>query len=210
MCRPTANAAVIFSRRIFVLGKNADPRRWATERTCGSQPEILGSPSTNSDRLGRPDGVETVTYARATPALDQLSFQNENELGQLVLMRGEVRARFEAHHLHLPFAGDRNVLDEDTLGERGWPPRQVGCIDGHSRFGLQLGHKNSLRVSKSRHHTAVSSITCIRASSPKGMAQPPWVNPFLGSSSGPPGPWMTPSTVTWVISMIFPMISLRF
>src|SRR5215472_1158059 len=31
----------------------------------------------------------------------------------------------------------------------------------------------------------VSSITCIRASSPKGMAQPPWVNPFLGSSAGP-------------------------
>src|SRR5215470_11919014 len=99
-------------------------------------------------------GHRRPAWTQATPALDQLSFQNENELGQLVLMRGEVRARFEAHHLHLPFAGDRNVLDEDTLGERGWPPRQVGCIDGHSRFGLQLGHKNSLRVSKSRHHTA--------------------------------------------------------
>src|SRR5215831_18562611 len=66
MCRPTANAAVIFSSRIFVFGKNADPRRWATERTCAAQPEILGNPSTNSDRLGRPDGVETVTYARST------------------------------------------------------------------------------------------------------------------------------------------------
>src|SRR5687768_15907760 len=39
--------------------------------------------------------------------------------------------------------------------------------------------------------------------------QPPWVNPFLGSSSGPPGPCMTPSSVTWVIAMIFLIISSR-
>src|ERR1043165_5288619 len=35
------------------------------------------------------------------------------------------------------------------------------------------------------------------------MAQPPWVNPLLGSSSGPPGACMTPSRVTCVIAMTF-------
>jgi hypothetical protein len=35
------------------------------------------------------------------------------------------------------------------------------------------------------------------------MTQPPWVNPFLGSSSGPPGDCMTPSSVTWVIAIVF-------
>src|SRR5215510_1462803 len=56
----------------------------------------------------------------------------------------------------------------------------------------------------------VSPRAFITASSPKGMAQPPWVNRFLRSSSGPPGPCMTPSSVTWVIAMIFLMISLSF
>src|SRR6059058_5129723 len=47
----------------------------------------------------------------------------------------------------------------------------------------------------------VSPMAWLRASSQKGMTQPPWVNPFLGSSSGPPGDCMTPSSVTWVIAM---------
>src|ERR1051325_4478826 len=55
----------------------------------------------------------------------------------------------------------------------------------------------------------VSPITCRAASSTNGIAQPPWVNPFLGSSSGPPGPCMTPSTVSWVIEMIFRIVSLQ-
>jgi len=49
-----------------------------------------------------------------------------------------------------------------------------------------------------------------RASSKKGMAQPPWVNPFLGSSSGPAGDCMTPASVTWVMTMIFLLVSLQF
>jgi len=44
-------------------------------------------------------------------------------------------------------------------------------------------------------------------SSEWGMAQPPWVNPFRGPSSGPPGDWMTPSTVTWVMAMMFLMVA---
>src|SRR5262245_25239885 len=47
----------------------------------------------------------------------------------------------------------------------------------------------------------VSPMTSLRASSQKGMTQPPWVKPFLGSSLGPPGDCMTPSTVTWVRAM---------
>jgi hypothetical protein len=49
----------------------------------------------------------------------------------------------------------------------------------------------------------------LRASSKKGMAQPPWVNPFLGSSSGPPGACMTPSSATWVMAMIFLIASVE-
>src|SRR5438477_6220754 len=56
----------------------------------------------------------------------------------------------------------------------------------------------------------VSRTAWLRASSRKGMAQPPRVNPFLGSSSGPPGDCMTPSSVTWVIAMLFLIISLQF
>src|SRR5205823_15002954 len=56
----------------------------------------------------------------------------------------------------------------------------------------------------------VSPMTCFAASSTNGMAQPPWVNPLLGSSSGPPGACMTPSSVTWVMAMIFLIGSLPF
>src|SRR5262249_4403046 len=56
----------------------------------------------------------------------------------------------------------------------------------------------------------VSPTAWFRPSSKKGMAQPPWVNPFLGSSSGPPGACMTPSRVTCVIAMILLMVSLQF
>src|SRR5690348_14293450 len=56
----------------------------------------------------------------------------------------------------------------------------------------------------------VSPTAWLRASSKKDMAQPPWVNPFLGSSSGPPGDCMMPSSVTWLIAMIFLIIFLQF
>src|SRR5260370_28822860 len=68
MCRATATAAVIFSSRIFVLGRNTDLRPPATARTCASQPEILGNPSINSGRLGRPNGVEAVTRPSFHPS----------------------------------------------------------------------------------------------------------------------------------------------
>src|SRR5262245_53680259 len=55
----------------------------------------------------------------------------------------------------------------------------------------------------------ISPMTRFALSSTKGMAQPPWVNPFVGSSSGPPGPSMIPWTVTCVIAMILLMVSLR-
>src|SRR5262245_5186063 len=53
----------------------------------------------------------------------------------------------------------------------------------------------------------VSPTAWFTPSSTKGMAQPPWVNLLLGSSSGPPGACMTPSRVTCVIAMIFLMVS---
>src|SRR4030095_4105307 len=56
----------------------------------------------------------------------------------------------------------------------------------------------------------ISPITLLAASSTKGMAQPPWVNPLLGSSPGPPGACMTPSRVTCVIAIIFLIGLLHF
>src|SRR5437870_777035 len=56
----------------------------------------------------------------------------------------------------------------------------------------------------------VSPMAWFRASSQNGMTQPPCVNPFRGSSSGPPGDCMTPSSVTWVIAMSFLIGSLHY
>src|SRR5579862_356065 len=60
----------------------------------------------------------------------------------------------------------------------------------------------------SKFPAMVSRMIPLRTSSPKCMAQPPSVNPFVGSSSGPPGACMTPSSVTWVIAMSFLIVRL--
>src|SRR5215211_1284616 len=43
------------------------------------------------------------------------------------------------------------------------------------------------------------------ASSPRGNAQPPCANPSRVSSSGWPGPCITPSSVTWLITTTLPI-----
>src|ERR1700732_2675932 len=51
----------------------------------------------------------------------------------------------------------------------------------------------------------ISARASSMASSQKGMTQPPRVKSPLGSSSGPPGDCMIPSSATWVMAMIFLM-----
>src|SRR5207249_11888458 len=74
-----------------------------------------------------------------------------------------------------------------------------------SCFGQYPAKISYVRRPKSRSNSSaiVLSSSFFIASSTKGMPQPPSVNPFVGSSSGPPGPCMTPSTVSWVMAMIF-------
>src|ERR1700744_6195959 len=56
----------------------------------------------------------------------------------------------------------------------------------------------------------ISPMACRPTSLRKLTVQPPWANPLLGSSSGPPGACMTPSSETWVMAMIFLIRTLRF
>ena len=56
-------------------------------------------------------GHRRPAWPQATPALDQLSFQNENEFGQLVLMRGEVRAGFEAQRKWIQLTQSAALLE---------------------------------------------------------------------------------------------------
>ena len=74
----------------------------------------------------------------------------------------------------------------------------------------QYGSKISQVLRPSSNASARSNIEVRNrpvSSSPNGAVHPPRSNPPRRSSSGPPGPWYTPSTVSIIVAVSFMVIA---
>src|SRR5205823_6200802 len=99
-------------------------------------------------------------------------------------------------------AGSLSVVEGTYLGKT-LMPWETGSPESCSgQYGSQISHV--LRPSRNASARSKYEVRKFQpSSSPNGAVQPPRSNPPRRSSSGPPGPWYTPSRVTIIDAVSF-------
>ena len=74
------------------------------------------------------------------PGNNELSFENVDEFGALVLVKRKSRAWLESKNLHLQSRGYRNILDEQSGCERRRLPFDVAATHAHKPCMVEFVH----------------------------------------------------------------------